>query len=334
MSECSYWPDPLATERAILGTVLYSDLFDYPLTPGEIAHYLIGIRCDSSGIRARLDGSVWLRERIAQTDGFVTLRGREHLACRREERAKSSEKLWRRARIFIKLLSYFPFVRMIGVTGALSMDNSAEGDDVDVLIVTAPNRVWMTRALTLLLVYAGRIGGKTLCPNYLLSESVLPLEQRSAYIAHEFVQMVPLYGFDVYGRMRAANHWIEEILPNATHPFRPRSEQRPGLLGRTMKGTLEGLLSGRLGDFLEEWEMRRKVKKFLPKALQSGSSAILTRDQVKGHFEDHGEQIIRAYQTRLREFSLSDVMRPTISEAPAGTGSEDPLRQAAVCTGG
>ena len=30
-------------ECSILKTVLYSDLFDYPLTPDEITHYLIGV---------------------------------------------------------------------------------------------------------------------------------------------------------------------------------------------------------------------------------------------------------------------------------------------------
>ena len=34
--------EPAALERALLRTLLYSDLFDYPLTPAEAAHYLIG----------------------------------------------------------------------------------------------------------------------------------------------------------------------------------------------------------------------------------------------------------------------------------------------------
>jgi len=287
-----------------LRTILYSDLFDYPLTPEEISHYLIGVACDSETVRARLAAPVWLQGRIARVDGYVTLAGREGIVRKRRERARCSNKIWHRARAFVRILSCLPFVRMVGVTGALSMDNSNEGDDVDVIIVTAPNRVWMVRAISLMIVYAGRLGHSTLCPNYLLSEEVLPLQQRNIYIAHEFVQMVPLYGLVVYERMRAANPWIEVILPNAREPFHPRAEYNPGVVGRVMKGLMERCLSGRLGDRFEAWEMRRKLRKFRPQLMKSGGSAVLSKDQVKGHFEDHGKHVRETYDLRLKEFSL------------------------------
>ncbi len=62
---------------------------------------------------------------------------------------------------------------MIAVTGALAMKNSGAGDDIDVLIVTAPDRVWLTRAFAIALVYAGKLCGDTLCPNYVISERAL-----------------------------------------------------------------------------------------------------------------------------------------------------------------
>jgi hypothetical protein len=52
--------------------------------------------------------------------------------------------------------------------------------------------------------------------------------------------------------------------------------------------------------------MRRKLAKFRPQLSNSGGSAILTKDQVKGHFDDHGRYVHQAYQVRLREFSLSE----------------------------
>jgi hypothetical protein len=305
MAELSGLSDPVMTERAILRTVLYSDLFDYPLTPEEIAHYLIGISCDSETVRARLAAPVWLGGRITRVDGYVTIAGREGLVRRRLERARCSRKIWRRARAFVRILSCVPFVRMVGITGALSMDNSNEGDDVDVIIVTAPNRVWLVRAISVIIVYAGRLGRSTLCPNYLLSEEVLPLEPQNIYIAHEFVQMVPLYGLATYQRMRAANRWIEAILPNALGPFQVRAEHSPGAVGRGLKKLMERCLSGRLGDRFEAWEMRRKLRKFQTQLVNSGGSARLTRDQVKGHFEDHGKFVNQTYQIRLREFSLT-----------------------------
>ncbi len=312
----------MATERAILETVLYSDLFDYPLTPSEIAYFLIGESSDPRRVRAGLRASPWLKGQITLVDGFVTVKGREGLVERRRQREECSRRLWPRARIFAGLLSCLPFVRMIGVTGALAMDNSDERDDVDVLIVTAPERVWITRALSLLVVCVGRLRRNTLCPNYVLSETILPLQRRSLYIAHEFVQMVPLYGCDVYERMRAANRWTEQYLPNATRPFRSVPEHRPGPLGRGVKHVLELLLGGRLGNRIEEWEMKRKLRKFRHKLQSSRGAAILTRDQVKGHFDDHGEQISQALLRKLKEFRLEGW--ETTNEPPPLAGSGEP----------
>ncbi len=325
--------DTTATQRAILQTVLYSDLFDYPLSPAEIAHYLMAVPGGKSEIHACLEGSSWLDEQIARVDGFVTLRGREDLIRRRKERADCSKKLWRRARFFARILSCLPFVRMIGVTGALSMDNSDARDDVDVMIVTVSNRVWSARAMSLLIVRAGRLGRNTLCPNYLLSEDVLQLPRRSLYIAHEFVQMVPLYGLEIYERMRAANRWIEEYLPNALRPFKSVPEVRPGPVGRAVKRALERLLGGRLGDRVEEWEMRRKLRKFHDRLATSSGAAILDKDQVKGHFEDHGEQIIRAFQRRLAHYHLTDPDRVSNPEATT-TGEPERERAKGVCVPG
>ena len=58
--------EPNALERAILRTILYSDLFDYPLTPAEVAHYLIGLPGTMDEVRACLSRSIWLADRVIQ----------------------------------------------------------------------------------------------------------------------------------------------------------------------------------------------------------------------------------------------------------------------------
>jgi hypothetical protein len=296
----------LLIEQAILKTVLYSDLFDYPLTFDEIAHYLIGVSAEANQVRERLSEPIWLNGQIARVDRFVTVRGRESIVARRLDRSLASDRLWPRARRFVHVLAALPFVRMIGITGALAMDNSAANDDIDVMIVTAPQRVWLTRALSVGLVYIGKILGDTLCPNYVVSENALLLETQTLFGAHEFMQMAPLYGLDVYARMRALNNWIDLLLPNARSPLRSEPEIRSGSIGRAFKRLGEWLLSGSIGDRLERWEMTRKVKKFQPQLDQPDSNAILDRDHVKGHFQDYGAPVTRLYENKLREFQLSE----------------------------
>ncbi len=290
-------------ERAILKTVLYSDLFDYPLTPAEVAHYLVDVISDTEQIKEVLAAPMWLDGQIGQVEGYVTIRGREVIVNRRRDRAHASRGLWRLARCYAGILCRLPFIRMVAVTGALAMDNSDEHDDVDVLLVTAPGRVWLARAFAIAVVLAGRLTRARLCPNYVLSQEVLSIEPRSVYVAHEFAQMVPMYGFDVYRRLKAANPWALQLLPNAMQPLRQEPEYRLGWLSRRFKGIGERFLGGRLGDRLEAWEMRRKISKFNSMRAAPGS-VVFNRDQVKGHFEDHGGRISVQYQSLLEQYRL------------------------------
>jgi hypothetical protein len=297
---------PIAIEQAILKTVLYSDLFDYPLTFDEIAHYLIEVPADVNSVCDRLRDPIWLNGQIARVDRFITACGRESIVARRLDRSRTSDRLWPRARRFVRILAALPFVRMVGITGALAMDNSAADDDIDVMLVTATHRVWLTRALSVALVYLGKMFGDTLCPNYVISENALLLETRTLFAAHEFMQMVPLYGLDVYARMRSLNNWIDSFLPNACSPLRSEPEIRSGLIGRAVKRFGEWLLSGLIGDRLEVWEMNRKLKKFQSQLHEIDSNAILDQDHVKGHFKDYGAPVARLYESKLKEFQLSE----------------------------
>jgi len=292
-------------ERAILRTLLYADVFDYPLTADELVHYLEESRCSPDYVLSSLSMPGWLKDKITQFDGFITLRGREGLVLLRRARRLSSARLWRKARIYCRLLSILPFVRMVAVTGALAMDNSDDHDDIDVMIVTEPNRVWIARAFSILVVRASRLAASnTLCPNYVLSHESLCLEPRSIYVAHEFAQMVPLFGLEVYRKMRATNRWIAGVLPNADCPLHQEPEYRPGLISRSLKRAAEFLLSGELGDRLETWEMRRKIRKLSHGHAVAGASVVLDRTQVKGHFADHGARIASKYQGRLQEHEI------------------------------
>jgi len=250
-------------------------------------------------VRACLTRSSWLADRVIELNGYLALQGREALIARRLDRAATSDRLWRRMQRFVRVLRVLPFVRMIAVTGALAMKNSTAHDDIDVLLVTAPDRVWLTRALSIALVYAGKLCGDTLCPNYVISERALALHQHSLFVAHEFAQMVPVYGLPVYDRMCALNCWIQGVLPNASSPFWSQPEEAVGSIGRSLKRVLEKLLAGRLGTALENWEMRRKIRKFQPRLGQPDGDALLDRDHVKGHFEDYGGPVMRLYAERL-----------------------------------
>src|SRR5437899_1909936 len=81
-------------DDAILRTLLYADIFDYPLTMAEIHHYLIETAATLETVRAACESSPWLKRRISVSHGYVTLRGRQAIAAIRDQRQQSSARLW------------------------------------------------------------------------------------------------------------------------------------------------------------------------------------------------------------------------------------------------
>jgi hypothetical protein len=306
---------PSSGEAAILRTVLYADVFNYPLTASEIHRYLIGEALSLDAVQAMLSSSPWLADRLMRASGFYMAADRENLAALRKARSAPAARLWQAARRYGRLIAHLPFVRMVAVTGALAMDNVEADGDVDYLIVTAPGRVWLARALTILVVRLARLAGVNLCPNYLLAETSLQLDERDLFVAHELAQMAPLAGHAVYWQMRAVNGWAADYLPNAVsapvasdcdakrsnRSNRLEPDAAPRGPGRRW---LEWPLAGRLGDALEGWERRRKLEKFQAQLRQPGSAAVLDESHVKGHFDDYGGLTLENYERRCAEYFI------------------------------
>jgi len=293
-------------EDAILRTLLYANVFHFPLTQTEIHRYLIGCSAAETEIACILASSTRLQHFIICTDGYYAFCNDEKIIGQRQAKQGYLERLHRRAARYGQLIAALPFVRMVAVTGALAVDNPrGPADDLDYLIVTRAGRVWLTRALVILLVRLARLRGVLLCPNYVLAEDALEQERQDLYIAHELIQMRPVYGFGVYAEMRRVNRWSELYLPNSAIDANVQPETR-----RILKQFGEWLLGSRIGDKLELWEQRRKLRKFERAAQTPGASFKLDAQHVKGHFNDYGGPALTKYRAFLLEYGFDEERTP------------------------
>ena len=286
-------------EQAIVNTVSYVDVFDYPLTPAEIHRYLIRLPLTPAETNRLLDARL-VPNRLSRRDGLYMLPGREDVAEVRRERLIASRVLWPAAVTYGRLIARMPFVRMVAVTGSLSVNNVARGGDIDYLVVTADDHLWVARAFVLLIVRWAARQGQEVCPNYFLSERALRLSDRNLYTAHEIAQMVPLYGCGVYEALRRANEWTQRYLPNATGAPSTLNEARPYLRRLSHlsgRDWLERTLATPPGRRLDRWEMTRKIRKF--RRLYHGwQESDFSPDTCKGHFDRHKQRVITAYAQR------------------------------------
>jgi hypothetical protein len=294
--------------QAVLRTVVYADIFDYPLTIDEIQRYLTGRAASVEMIYATLQDGGLLPRFLKRAGEYYLLPGREEIVPRRERREKIAARLWPQALRYGRLIARLPFVRMLAVTGSLAMNNVEEDADLDYLVVTKTGRLWLCRALVLALGRAAALRGARLCPNYIISERSLEFPHQSLYTAHELAQMVPLSGLDVYQRIRTLNPWVRHFLPNADGAP-PRSTRATGVtaVSRT-QSLLEAALLTPPASRLEKWEMERKIRK-LRRENENNPEAAFSPDLCKGHFNRHSQRTEHVLRERLERFSLESPQR-------------------------
>lgn len=296
-------PDITEIRQAILKTLVYADLFDFPLSSEEIFRYLT-VPAAPDVIRRMLDDGA-VAGAFYRSNGLFTLPGRADLIPLRERREGAAHKKWAVARRYARWIARIPFVRMVAVTGTLAVENVDETDDVDLFVVTAAGRLWLCRALVILVVRAAALAGHEICPNYFLSERALSLKDRNFFHAREVAQMVPLYGAETYWRLRETNDWVEGYLPHARGTPNGMAIMQLGRFERAARRAAERLLGGRLGELLETWERERKIRKFSRRAQAEGGSVTFTPDCCKGHFDHHDAIIMHLFENRLAQYGLS-----------------------------
>ena len=291
---------PTTLERAIVQTLIYSDIFNFPLTVAEVQRYLIGQSASLSEIESCLATSTYLAARLSQQHPYLSLLGREEIQVGRQNQTPILQRQWRAARRWASLLRLVPFVRGVLVTGSLAAQSARRQDDIDLLLLVEPGRLWTCRALVIGLVYLARLQRIELCPNYLmaLTDPALTVTQRDLYTARELAAMRLMFGGAAYQRLLSLNPWLDEMLPNAAEYARQQTplleKDEPGRWGGRLKRFGERLLGGRLGHRFEGWEQR----KIAHLSRQPAAEACFTPDLCKGHFGNYGQRTLASFAER------------------------------------
>ena len=300
MNQLNQQAEASALIEEVLKPLYYADIFDFPLKFEEIYRFL-EVKTSPEVVQHTLDKALAAGQ-IIQVDGFYSLAGRTDLARQRQERAQTSEGLWAKGIQYGRWIASLPFIKMVSITGSLAVDNPRDGhDDIDYLIVTQPQRLWLCRALIIALVRYGLRQGVTICPNYILTENVLYFEEENLYAAREIVQMVPIYGQESYLSLRRANTWISNYLPQSTDLNLTKLNDRLNPIQTLFKKTTEFLLKGSIGDQAEKFLQRKQINKHRKLAEMRGAldHVVFTADMCKGHYDNHGHKTLEAYHRRV-----------------------------------
>lgn len=211
-------------EKAILKTLIYSNIFDYPLTLSEIHKWLIGRKTTPREVEKTLK-VLKSKRKISSKKDFFFLRGNEQMVNKRIRKAKQSAIYKAKVKVISQFLKIIPWVKLVGISGGLSMENADKRDDIDLIIITSKNRVWLSRLLVLgfLNILGQRrkvehslkeASGK-ICCNIFLEEDNLIQKRKDLYTAHEVLQMKVIWEREnIYSKFLEDNDWVFKFLPN------------------------------------------------------------------------------------------------------------------------
>ena len=284
-----------ALRRAVLRTLVYADIFEYPLDRAEIHRYLVGYAASREAVDEILDDDTVLRDDVECTDGLFHLRGRAGIVATRQVRACAAARHWPVARRWVGAIARLPLVRSVRVTGALAMDNVDGDGDIDLFVLTQPGRLWICRLIVLVVVRIAALRGHRICPNFLLSTDRLALTERNVFTAHEVAQAIEISSGPWGAIFREANRWTDTYLPNAQEGRVAEARRSPPLVAQLVSH----VLAAPLFDRLERWEMQRKIKRLELRAQREGGSIAFSKDECRGHFAAHDVRVLAEYASRI-----------------------------------
>lgn len=301
-------PSPL--QQDVLRTVLYFDVFRYPLSPNEIYEYLPSNSTSLAEVRQACERPP-LSHLLREEAGWLylpSLSGPDPVRNRQanEKRAKRYMNI---ARVMGWIIRQFPFVRGIGVSGELSKGVVSERGDIDFVVVTSPKRVWITRTLLILFKKVFLLNRKRyFCVNHFIAEDHHSVPQKNRYIALEIATLVPLFNAPFFRQFVDRNPWIRTYYPNInTIPHREFHEPSRGIIQRLLELPLRGSAGDRLDMFLmEQWRsIWRKRYRHLPE--EKLRELFRTEESVStAYVGDFLSVILREYSKRLSAFGLGE----------------------------
>ena len=305
-------------EIAVLRAVVYASLFDYPLTIDQLEASL-GVRASADAIEAWWRSSTLLQSTIEYRDGLFFPIGRSDLVATRWRREALSRELLDRDAQILATVSKMPFVRMVALSGSLAHLNAEGWADLDLFVITAPNRVW---SVTVALLVISRLRGwrKRLCLNYVVSERAMQIAPQDLFSANQIIHLRPIAGRDVFDRFVKANAFIRDYYPNFQLDARDRRapDRGPRALLETIASVGIAPAIERACRALYGWHLRRKAATW-----QSREQVRLEPECLKLHTSSHRAATLARFDAAMAAVERNrahDEIEPSAVDTIHGIG--------------
>lgn len=289
--------------QIVLRTLIYYDIFNYPLTEDEIIKY-----CSLSKSEVHLCkySMMYLVDKkiVHKLGNFYSLNKNKNNVDNRLIGNEKSKKWMKKAYLFSNLISWFPFVRGISLTGSLSKGYLDKDPDIDYFIITSPDRLWIARTFLTAFKKVFLLNSyKYFCLNYFIASNRMEIDEKNIFTATEIVTMIPTYGNSAKYLFFESNWWVKEFYPSFALNGSFNAQKRNKF---SLKYFIEYILKGSVGDKLDNWFMRlnvnfRKAKFGSKLSKNEFEIAFKSEKNISKHHPDNFQkEVLNSFKNKIK----------------------------------
>jgi len=286
-----------------LKTILYFSIFRYPLKIEEIHNYTN--HNELSETAKELDYLI-SKKILTKVDEFYVYGNDLDSVTKRLRGNLQAKKAIFKARQKSKLISKFPFVEAVGVSGSLSKGYYDSDSDIDFLVITKHKKLWLCR--TFLMLYKKIFlldSRKYFCINYFISSEQLEIEEKNRFTATELKTLIPMQGSDCFEKFYKSNLWVT----NYFSKFNSKCNQIPSikkpLLSKSMELVLDNGFGNALDYFFKSVTLRKWNYKFDYLSEEDFKIALKSTNNIsKHHPSNFQKKVILSLNSKLEEVQM------------------------------
>lgn len=291
-----------SSEKSILKTLLYADIFNFPLTKNEIWKFLISDEKISENSLFKFTSDI--NKLVEHKEDFYFIKGRAGLINLRKKREEASTKKLLKAKTIIDKISFIPTIKLIGISGALSMKNSDKNDDIDLFVISKKGFAWTTRfMLASVLILFGNYRYKNskrfadkICLNMVIDEdnTVFKKNNQNLYTAHEIAQLIPVLNRDnTYEKFIVKNSWVNKYLANF-NVSNKHIKKKENLFGNLIISILKLCFLEEIFRFIQIQYMKKSITK---ETIREGFLAF--------HPYDYNGHVLKIYNQKIKNINYN-----------------------------
>jgi hypothetical protein len=310
-------------ELFIVNTVVYFDLFDYPLTANEIFHYLytggmVGSSYTLLEIEDNLKNNPKLKKIITEQGGFYFLKKRQEIIKIRLQRYGLAENKFKIVLRALRLIKFLPFIKFVGICNSLAYRNAKKESDLDLFIITTQGRLWLTRLVLILLITIlglrppkHKVQDK-LCLSFYTTENYLDLAPikiltDDIYLIYWLATLMPVYEQDnFYDKFVHANSWLKKYLPNwqpkvLGYRYRVEDSNFSAKISRFKEKFLGKFLGDKAEKWAYNWQYAKMSQKKKDLAVSKHNWVVINDKMLKLHENDRRQEYLDKFEARRKE---------------------------------